>query len=95
MKKFRLSRGGHRGNGVVGVIGEIDEQEARTGAPGFAAIVVRRDTGYPGGGFFCWEGVPAALRRPGHLGKNPILSDVEKNYVRRLQGEIWSFYATR
>ena len=50
MRKFRLSRGAPGGNGVVGVLGEVDRREAQKGAPGFAAIVVRKDTGYPGGG---------------------------------------------
>jgi len=92
MRKFRLSRGAPGGNGVVGVLGEVDRREAQKGAPGFAAIVVRKDTGYPGGGFFCWGGVPSALRRPKREGSNPRLSDAEKRYVRRLQEEIWSYY---
>ena len=92
MRKFVLSRGAPRGKGIVGVIGEIDRREARREAPGFAAIVVRKDTGYPGGGFFCWDGVPTTLRRPKREGSNPRMSDAEKRYVRRLQEEIWSFY---
>ncbi len=93
MKRFRLSRGAPGRKGVVGVVGEIDREEGRNGAPGFAAIVVRNDTGYPGGGFFCWEGVPSALRRSKGDGQNPRLSEAEKEYVRRLQEEIWSFYS--
>jgi len=92
MKKFRLSRGATGGKGVVGAIGEVDRREVRNGAPGFAAIVVRKDTGYPGGGFFCWDGVTSALRRNKHEGSNPRLSDAEKRYVRRLQEEIWDYY---
>jgi hypothetical protein len=92
MRKFRLSRGASGGRGVVGAIGEVDRREAQSGAPGFAAIVVRKDTGYPGGGFFCWDGVPPALRRAKRQGSNPRLSQAEKRYVRRLQEEIWSYY---
>jgi hypothetical protein len=92
MRKFRLSRGAPGGKGVVGAIGEVDRREAQKGAPGFAAIVVRKDTGYPGGGFFCWGGIPPALRRPKRAGSNPRLSDAEKKYVRGLQEEIWSYY---
>jgi hypothetical protein len=91
-RKFRLSRGASGGKGVVGAIGEVDRREAQRGAPGFAAIVVRKDTGYPGGGFFCWDGVPPSLRREKREGSNPRLSDAEKRYVRRLQEEIWRFY---
>ena len=92
MRKFHLSRGAPGGKGVVGVIGEVDRHEAQRGAPGFAAIVVRKDTGYPGGGFFCWDGVPSALRRPKREGSNARLSDAEKRYVRKLQEEIWGYY---
>jgi hypothetical protein len=92
MRKFRLSRGAPAGKGVVGVVGEVDRREARRGAPGFAAIVVRKDTGYPGGGFFCWDGVPPALRRAKREGPNPKLSDAEKRYVRELQEAVWSYY---
>jgi hypothetical protein len=92
MRKFRMSRGAPGGKGIVGVIGEIDRFEARKGAPGFAAIVVRKDTGYPGGGFFTWDGIPSGLRRPKREGSNPRLSNAEKVYVRNLQKETWSYY---
>jgi hypothetical protein len=92
MKKFRVSRGASGGKGVVGVIGEIDRLEARKGAPGFAAIVVRKDTRYPGGGFFTWDGIPSDLRRPKREGTNPRLSSAEKSYVRNPQEEIWRYY---
>jgi hypothetical protein len=92
MRKFRISRGAPGGKGIVGVIGEIDRHEAQRKAPGFAAIVVRTDTGYPGGGFFCWDGIPPSLRRAKREGLNPKLSDAEKKYVRKLQEGIWGFY---
>jgi hypothetical protein len=92
MRKFRISRGAAGGKGIVGVIGEIDGYEAQRKAPGFAAMVVRKDTGYPGGGFFCWDGIPSALRRPKREGLNPKMSDAEKKYVRKLQEGIWRFY---
>ena len=91
MKKFGLSRG----RGIVRAIGEFDGDEAKKGAPGFASIVVRKDTGYPGGGFFCWEGLPAGLRRPKERGLDPRLSERERAYVRTLQREVWSFYSKR
>ena len=95
MKRFHISRGAPHGRGIVGVIGEIDREESRRRAPGFAALVVRKDTGYPGGGFFCWEGIPPSLRRPKREGPNPRLSEAEKRYVGRLQEGIWSFYQRR
>ncbi len=92
MRKFGLSRGRQSGETVVGTLGEVDRYETSRGAPGFAAIVVRQDTGFPGGGFFCWSDIPANLRRPNNLGQNPRLSDAEKKYVRTQQERIWSYY---
>lgn len=89
MQRFHLSRSG---TGLVRVLGEIDREETRANAPGFAAIVVREDTGYPGGGFFCWTRVPASLRRPEARGSDPRLSDAETSYVRGIQEEVWAFY---
>jgi hypothetical protein len=91
MKKFELARG-DTGETVVGALGEIDREESRKGAPGFAAIVVRKDTGYPGGGFFCWEDIPADLRRPKERCQDPKLSQAEKDFVRGLQEKIWAYY---
>jgi len=92
MKKFGLTRGDPAGEGVVAVVGKIDREERQKGAPGFAAIVVRQDTGYPGGGFFCWEDIPSTLKRKKSEGLNPKLSEAEKKYVRELQEEIWNYY---
>jgi len=92
MKKFGLPRG-DTGETMVGVLGEIDRAESRQGAPGFAAIVVRKDTGFPGGGFFCWEDIPEGLRRPKDRGQDPRLSQAEKGYVRAQQERIWAYYS--
>lgn len=92
MEKFGISRGSSGGESVVGALGEIDKDEYRNGAPGFAAIVVRKDTGYPGGGFFCWDGIPVELRRPNGEGQNPRLSESEKRYVEAERERIWTYY---
>jgi hypothetical protein len=91
MSRFGLTRGG-AGESVVEVLGEIDREESLAGAPGFAAIVVRRDTGYPGGGFFCWEGIPSHLRRSKERGYDPRLSRLEREYVKEQQERIWAYY---
>jgi hypothetical protein len=92
MSTFGLARG-ESGRTVVGVLSEIDRNEYDSGAPGFAAIVVRKDTGYPGGGFFCWKDVPSEIRRPNDRGNDPKLSDAEKRFVRGEQEKIWAYYA--
>ena len=63
----------------------LEAEEVFTPDTVLAAIVVRKDTGYPGGGFFCWDGVPPALRRARREGSNPRLSDAEKRHVRKFQ----------
>ena len=95
MEKFKISRGSSEGDTVVGALGEIDRREYQVGAPGFAAIVVRKDTGYPGGGFFCWDGVPTELRREKDEGQNPKLSDAEKQYIKDEREKIWNYYQRR
>lgn len=91
MKRFGLTRGG-QGLSVVAVLDEIDRGESLAGRPGFAAIVVRADTGYPGGGFFCWDGLPAHLRRPRERSSDPRLTPEQIGYVKERQEEIWSYY---
>ena len=38
-----------RGPPLLDVISAVDRAEHSRGAPGFAAIIVRKDTGFPGG----------------------------------------------
>jgi hypothetical protein len=95
MKKFRISRGHPRGAGIVGVIGGIDRHECEKGGPGFAAIVVRKDTGFPGGGYFCYDDIPERLRRLKGQGTNPRLSRAEREYVEGQQRKIWKYYEKR
>lgn len=95
MKKFGISRGHPRGAGIVGVIGEIDRHEYQKGGPGFAAIVVRKDSGLPGGGYFCYDELPVHLRRPKGQGANSRLSRAEREYIEAEQKKIWNFYQKR
>lgn len=94
MVRFGLARG-EFGRTVVGMLSDVDRRESGAGAPGFAAIVVRKDTGFPGGGFFCWDDVPPEVRRPPDKCQDPKLSEAEKNYVRGLQENIWRYYAAQ
>ena len=89
MSKYHLSRG----PALSGAIGEVDRLEREEGRLGFAAIVVRKDTGFPGGGYFCDDTLPSRLRRPRSLASDPRLSRPERRHIRRLQHEIWAFYS--
>ena len=91
MKKFKLSRGRR----ISAALGEVDRSERLKGAPGFAAIVVRKDTGYPGGGYFCDDDLPFSLRRPASGCTDPRLSVGEKDHVKRQQRRIWEYYGRR
>ncbi|HYC11691.1 MAG TPA: hypothetical protein VEC02_03415 [Nitrososphaerales archaeon] len=88
MRKFHLSRGRR----ISAALGEADRAEHLRGAPGFAAIVVRKDTGYPGGGYFCDLDLPVSLRRPASRSTDPRLSTEEKDHVRVQQRRIWDYY---
>lgn len=82
-----------RGRPLLDAIVEVDRAEYARGAPGFAAIIVRKDTGFPGGGFFCDDGLPPSLRRPFSRANDPKLSAAEMNYVKEAQKRIWEYYS--
>lgn len=73
-------------------IGLVDRDEYARGAPGFAAIIVRHDTGFPGGGYFCDDELPAGLRRRRERSNDPRLSPAEKSYLLNQQSKVWDFY---
>jgi hypothetical protein len=89
MRRFGLSRG----RVLSEAIGEADRREYASGAPGFAALIVRKDTGYPGGGYFCDDTLPLRLRRPSSRRNDPRLSGPEMEHIKNQQERIWKFYA--
>lgn len=88
MRRFKISRG----KALSLLIGAVDRREYESGAPGFAAIVVRKDTGYPGGGYFCDDGLPRGLRRPQARSTDPRLTPAEKSHLRKQQETVWDYY---
>lgn len=82
-----------RGRPLFDAIVAVDRAEYRRGAPGFAAIIVRKDTGFPGGGFFCDDDLPPSLRRPFSRAADHRLSAAEMNYVKEAQRKIWDYYS--
>jgi len=82
-----------RGRPLFDAIVEVDKAEHARGAPGFAAIIVRKDTGFPGGGFFCDDDLPVSLRRPFSRASDPKLSAAEMNYVKEAQRNVWNYYS--
>ena len=89
MRQLSLSRG----RPLTRVIAEADRLEYERGAPGFAAIIVRKDTGYPGGGYFCDEDLPRSLQRARARSTDQRLTPAEVAHVRSRQREIWSYYS--
>ena len=89
MRAFGLSRG----KALTRMIAKVDHIEYASKAPGFAAIIVRKDTGYPGGGYFCDGTLPEGLRRPVSRGNDPRLSAAEQNHIKLQQRRIWSYYS--
>jgi hypothetical protein len=90
MKIMDVSRGRPLWEAIV----EVDKAEYAKGAPGFAAIIVRKDTGFPGGGFFCDDSLPPSLRRPFEKAADSRLTAAEMNYVKEAQKKIWDYYAS-
>ena len=88
MRTFGLSRG----KALTRMISAVDYQEYASHAPGFAALVVRKDTGYPGGGYFCDSTLSPKLRRLPSRATDPRLSAAEESRVKRKQREIWRYY---
>jgi arsenate reductase len=82
-----------RGRPLFDAIVAVDKAEYAKGAPGFAAIIVRKDTGFPGGGFFCDDDLPPTLKRPFSRASDPKLSAAEMNYVKEAQRKIWEYYS--
>lgn len=82
-----------RGRPLLDAILAVDRGEYARGAPGFAAIIVRKDTGFPGGGFFCDDDLPPSLRRPFERASDPRLSAAEMNFVKEAQRKIWDYYS--
>ncbi len=83
-----------RGRPLWEAISQVDRTESSRGAPGFAAIIVRKDTGFPGGGFFCDNDLPPSVRRPFERASDPKLSAAEMNYVKEAQKKIWDYYSS-
>ncbi len=88
MNALRLSRG----RALSATIGKVDRLEMTEGAPGFAAIIVRKDTGFPGGGYFVDDALPKQLVRAPARGADPRLTTAEKLHVRKRQRLIWAYY---
>jgi len=88
MKRYHLSRG----HVLSRAIEEVDRAENEQGMPGFAAIVVRADTGFPGGGYFCDDGLPPSIRRSRARSPDPRLSAEEIRHVKQCQQKIWAYY---
>lgn len=82
-----------RGPALLDSIAAVDKGEYSRGAPGFAAIIVRKDTGFPGGGFFCDSALPSELRRPYEKASDPRLTAAEMNYIKTEQKKIWDYYS--
>ena len=88
MKRYHLSRG----HVLSRAIEEVDSAENKQRMPGFAAIVVRADTGFPGGGYFCDDGLPPSIRRSRVRSSVPRLSAEEIRHVKQSQQKIWACY---
>jgi len=96
MKSFGISR-----RYIGAVVGEISGHEYSKGRPLMSAIVVRSNSststcpkGVPGGGFFGLSGVPSRLRRPESAYGDSRLTELEQQFARWQQEEVWKYWRT-
>jgi hypothetical protein len=93
MDEFCLARGGHPSakNRVGDVVGDISNFEHSNGRPLISSVVVHKNNGYPGSGFFGLDGIPEQLRRTEKSFKNPLSLD-DKKFVQEEQKRVWDWW---
>jgi hypothetical protein len=97
MRKCRIPRGQptHNGKAIGDVVGRISEWTWETSGIYLSAIVVHKDTGYPGGGFFGLSGIPAKFARDEAGWGDRRLTPGEKSFLSKRQQEVLTWAKRR
>lgn len=85
----------HNGKAVGDVVGEISEWTWDTWGIYLSAIVVRKNTAYPGGGFFGLKGIPTTFARGEEGWSDRRLTADEKGFLRKRQQEVFAWAKRR
>lgn len=93
MRKCRIPRGQptHNGKAIGDVVGRIREWTWENRGIYLSAIVVHKDTGYPGGGFFGLSGIPSKFARDEAGWSDRKLTTAEKSFLSKRQQEAFAW----
>lgn len=83
------------GKAVGDVVGQISEWTREEWGIYLSAIVVRKNTGYPGGGFFGLRGIPKAFARDEAGWADQRLTADEKIFLRKRRQEAFGWAKRR
>jgi hypothetical protein len=85
----------HNGKAIGDVVGAISEWTWESWGVYLSSIVVDKNTGFPGGGFFGLTGIPSKLKRnPAQWAENK-LSDEEKAFIKKCQIDVFMWARER
>ena len=85
----------HDSQELHALLGEISEQESRSGRGMLSVLVVRKDNGYPGKGFFtCAQGLGYTIDPPEQERyEPPVLEQKHKNFCDDMKSTILNYYS--
>lgn len=97
MRKCRIPRGQptHNGKAIGDVVGRISEWTWENWGVYLSAIVVHKNTGYPGGGFFGLPGIPGEFARDEAGWADQRLTADEKAFLGKRQQEAFAWAKRR
>ena len=97
MRKCGIPRGQptHNGKAIGDVVGRISEWTRENWGIYLSAIVVHKDTGYPGGGFFGLSGIPAEFARDEAGWDDRRLTADERSFLSKRQQEVLTWAKRR
>lgn len=97
MRECHIPRGqpAHNGKAIGDVVGRISEWSRENWRIYLSAIVVHKNTGYPGGGFFGLPGIPAKFARDEAGWTDQRLTADEKAFLCKRQQEVFAWARRR
>jgi hypothetical protein len=79
------------GKAIGNIVGVISEWTFERWGVYLSSIVVHKDTGYPGGGFFGLPGMPSRFRRDSSRWTDQALSADEKAFIDKRQEDVFKW----
>jgi hypothetical protein len=97
MRECHIPRGQpvRNGKAIGDVVGKISEWTSDEWRVYLSAIVVHKNTSYPGGGFFGLKRIPSRLVREEAKWADQRLNADEKTFVRNCQQKVFALAKTK